>query len=101
MFESDTGETSRFKIKDIEPIANIEGTTNSGVNSQDASSSHDDDNQIPFTVTAQKKTDKHKRRKKKGRQKYLLNLSHQIQRILPPQKIQSRKLRLLKTKDLK
>ena len=65
MFESDTGETSRFKIKDIEPIANIEGTTNSGVNSQDASSSHDDDNQIPFTVTAQKKTDKHKRIKKK------------------------------------
>ena len=65
MFESDTGETSRFKIKDIEPIANIEGTTNSGVNSQDASSSHDDDNQIHFTVTAQKKPDKHKRRKNK------------------------------------
>ena len=53
MFESDTGETCRFKIKDIEPIANIEGTANSGVNSHDASSSHDDDNQIPFTAAAQ------------------------------------------------
>ena len=32
MSDSDTGETSRFKIKQIEPVR---GTTNSGNNSQD------------------------------------------------------------------
>ena len=63
MSESDTGETSRLKIKHIELITNIEGTTNSGDNSQDASNSHSDDNQTLLNAAAQK-TDKNKKRKK-------------------------------------
>ena len=55
MSDSDTGETSCFKIKDIEPVANVEGTTNSSNNSQSASkNNHDDDNQTTFNVGAQK-----------------------------------------------
>ena len=48
MFDSDTGELSRFEIKHFERITNIESTTNSGGNSQDASSSHNYDNQTPI-----------------------------------------------------
>ena len=61
MSESDTGETSRVKIKHIELITNIEGTTNSGDNSQDASNSHSDDTLLN---AAAQKTDKNKKRKK-------------------------------------
>ena len=57
MFDSVTGETSRFKIKHIEPVKNVEDTTNSGDNSQN------DDNQTLFTAAAQK-VDKHKKEKK-------------------------------------
>ena len=58
MSDSDTGETSRFKIKRTEPVTNVEGTTNSGDNS------HNDYNQTPLTAVAQK-ADKHKKRKNK------------------------------------
>ena len=61
MSDCDTGETSCFKIKLIEPIANVEGATNSGKNSQDTSNSHNSDNQTPFTAAAQK-TSQHKKR---------------------------------------
>ena len=44
MSDSDTGQTSRFKIKHIEPVTNVEGTTNSGNNSQN------DDNQTLFAT---------------------------------------------------
>ena len=37
MSDSDTGETSRFKIKHIEPVTNVEDTANSGDNNQNAS----------------------------------------------------------------
>ena len=42
--DSNTEETSRSKIKHIEPIANVDGTTNSSNNSHDASYSHKDYN---------------------------------------------------------
>ena len=63
MSDSDTGETSRLKIKHTEPVANVEDTTNSGDNSQNASNSQDAYNQILFTVATQK-VGKHKKRKK-------------------------------------
>ena len=59
MSNSDTEEISRFKIKHIEPVTNVEGTTNSCDNSHNASNSQNDDNQILFTAAAQK-ADKHK-----------------------------------------
>ena len=62
MSDSDTGETSRLKIKHTEPVANVEDTTNSGDNSQNASNSQDDYNQILFTVATQKE----KKIKKEG-----------------------------------
>ena len=64
MSDSDTGGTSRFKIKHIEPVTNAEDTVNSGDNSQNASNSPDDDNQTLFTAAAQK-VGKHKKRKNK------------------------------------
>ena len=64
MSVSDTGETSRFKIKHIEPVTNAGGTTHSGDNSQNASNSYNDDNQTLFIAAAQK-ADKHKKRKNK------------------------------------
>ena len=64
MSDSDTEETSRFKIKHIEPVSNVEGTTNSGDNSQNVSNSQNDDNQTLLTAAAQK-VDKHKKRKNK------------------------------------
>ena len=63
MSDSDTGETSPFKIKHTEPVRNVEDTTNSGDNSQNASNSLNDDNQTLFTAAAQK-FGKHKKRKK-------------------------------------
>ena len=57
MSDSDTGETSCFKIKNIEPVINVEGTTNTGDNSQN------DDNQTLFTAATQK-ADKHKKKNK-------------------------------------
>ena len=68
MFDSVTGETSRFKIKHIEPVKNVKDTTNSGDNSQN------DDNQTLFTATAQK-VDKHKKRKNKRKMKRSLEYS--------------------------
>ena len=65
---SDTGETSRFKIKHTEPVANIEDTANIGDNSQNTSNSQNDDNQTLFTATAQK-VGKHKKRKNKKTRK--------------------------------
>ena len=62
--DSDSGETSRLKIKYIEPVTYIEGTNNSGNNSQNVSNSQDDDSQTLFTAAAQK-VDKHKTRKNK------------------------------------
>ena len=50
MSNSDTEETSRFKIKHIEPVRNVEGNTKFGDNSQNASNSQDDDNQALFTA---------------------------------------------------
>ena len=43
MSDSDTGKTSCFKIKHIEAITNVEGTTNSGDNCQVASNSGGND----------------------------------------------------------
>ena len=55
MSVSDTGETSCFKIKDIEPVTNVEGTANSGNTSHSAcKNNHDDDNQTTFSAAAQK-----------------------------------------------
>ena len=39
MSDSDAGEASCFKIKHIEPVTNVEGTTNSSDNSQNVSNS--------------------------------------------------------------
>ena len=94
MSYSDTGETSRFKTKHIEPVINVEGTTSSGDNSQN------DDNQTLFIAAAQK-ADKHKKKKKKGRENHHQNLRHQIQGILTLQKNQLRKVVLLKAIDFK
>lgn len=58
MFDTDTGEICRFKMKYIEPITNVEGTTNSNDNS------HNNDNQILFTAAAQN-TDKHTQEKRR------------------------------------
>ena len=58
---SDTRETSCFKIKHIAPITNVEGATNSGDSSQDASNNHNDE---PFTAAAQN-ADRHRKRKNK------------------------------------
>ena len=66
MSYSYTGETSRFKIKHIKPVTNVEGTINSGNNSQKVSNSKNNDNQILLTATAQK-ADKHKKRKNKSK----------------------------------
>ena len=63
MSDCGTGETSRFKIKHIEPITNVDGITNSSDNSQNASNSQNDDNQTLFTAAAQI-SDKHKKIKK-------------------------------------
>ena len=61
-------ETSRFKIKHIEPVTNAEGTANSDNISQNARirtiSGHNDDNETLSTAAAQK-ADKHKKRKNK------------------------------------
>ena len=65
---SDTGETSRFKIKHTEPVTNVEDTANIGDNSQNTSNSQNDDNQTLFTATAQK-VGKHKKRKNKKTRK--------------------------------
>ena len=54
MSDSDTGETSRFEIKHIEPVTNAEDTANSGDNNQNASNSQNHDNQTLFTAAAQK-----------------------------------------------
>ena len=64
MSDSDTGETSRFKMKHIEPVTNAEDTATRDDNSQNASNSHTDNNQTLFTASAQK-VDKHKKRKNK------------------------------------
>ena len=52
MSDSDTGETSRFKIKHIDPVTNVQDTTKSGDNSQNASNSQNDYNQTLFTAAA-------------------------------------------------
>ena len=76
VFASDTREKSRFKIKHTEPSTNVEGTTNSGDNSQDGSNSHNNYNQTLFTAAAQKKKQTiTKREKTKGKQKHHQNLS--------------------------
>ena len=100
MSDSDTGKTSRFKIKHIEPVTNVEGTNNSGDNSQNVSNSQDDDNQTLFTAAVQKLTNT-KREKIKGRENHHQNHRHQIQGILPLQRNQSRKVILLKATDFK
>ena len=64
MSDSVIGEISRFKIKHIEPVTNVEGTTNSGDNSQNVSNNYNDDSQTLFTAAAQK-ADKQKKRKNK------------------------------------
>ena len=92
MSDGDTGETSRFKIKHIEPVTNVEGTANSGDNSQNASNSHNDDNRTLRKI---------KREKIKGREKHHQNFRHRIQGILPLQRIQSRKVILQKATDFK
>ena len=100
MSDSDTGEASCFKIKHIEPVTNVEGTTNSGDNSQNLSNSQDDDNQTLFTAAVQK-ADKNKKEKIKGKENHHQNHRHQIQGILPLQRNQSRKVILLKVTDFK
>lgn len=40
-----------------------------------------------------------KRKKMKGRETHHQNLRHQTQRVLPPQKFQSRKMLLVKARD--
>ena len=55
--------------------ANVEGNTNSGDNSQTASSTHNDDNQAPFTAAAEKQTNT-EREKIKGREEYRQNIRH-------------------------
>ena len=102
MSDSNNGETSRFKIKHIEPVTDVEDTTNSGDNSQNASNSQNDDNQTLFTAAAQK-VGKHntKREKIKERGNHHQNLRHLIQGILPLQNNQSRKVVLLKATDFK
>ena len=73
MSESDTGETSCFKIKHIEPVTNVEDTTNSGDNSQNDDSS----------LLQHKKLTNTKIEKIKGRENHHQNHRHQIQGILP------------------
>ena len=60
MSDSDTGETSCLKIKHIEPVTYVDGTSNSGDNSQNVSNLQDDDSQTLFTAAA-KKADKPKK----------------------------------------
>ena len=100
MSDSDTEETSHFKIKHIEPVTNVEGTTNSGDNSQNVSNNQVDDNQTLFTAAVQK-ADKHKKRKNKGRENHHQNYRHEIQGIFPLQGNQLRKVILLKATDFK
>ena len=59
MSDSETGETSRFKIKHTEPVKNVEGPTNSGDNSQNVSNSQNDDIQT-LLVAATQNADKQK-----------------------------------------
>ena len=59
MSDSETGETSRFKIKYTEPVKNVEGTTNSGDNSQNVSNSQNDDIQT-LLLAATQNADKQK-----------------------------------------
>ena len=66
MSDSDTGETSRFKMKHIEPVTNAEDTATRGNNSQNASNSYIDNNQTLFTASHKKLTNT-KREKIKGR----------------------------------
>ena len=95
MSDSNNGETSRFKIKHIEPVTDVEDTTNSSDNSQNASNSQNDDNQTLFTAAAQK-VGKHntKREKIKERGNHHQNLRHLIQGILPLQKNQLYQIKL-------
>ena len=53
MSDSDTGETSHFKIKHIEPATNAEDTANTSKNCHNASNSQNDDNQTLLTAAAQ------------------------------------------------
>ena len=53
MSDSDTGETSHFKIKHIEPVTNAEDTANSSKNFQNASNGQNDDNQTLLTAASQ------------------------------------------------
>ena len=73
MSDSDTGEASRFKIKPTESVANVEGTTNNGDNSQNPSSSQNDDNQILFTASLQK-ADKYRKKKKTNQSRKVILL---------------------------
>ena len=91
MSDSDTGETSHFKIKHIEPVTNVEDTTNSGDNSQ-----NDDSSLLQY-----KKLTNTEIEKIKGRENHHQNHRHQIQGILPLQRNQSRKVILLKATDFK
>ena len=100
MSDSDTGETSRFKMKHIEPVTNAEDIATIGNNSQNSSNSQIDYNQTLFTASAQK-VDKHKREKIKGRRNHHQNLCHRFQGILSFQENQWRKVILLKAKDFK
>ena len=55
----------------------------------------------PHPLLQHKKLTNTKREKIKGSEKHHQNLRHQIQRILSPQKIQPRKVILLKTTNFK
>ena len=99
MSDSDTRETSHFKIKHIEsqmlsvlPTAAITARVLVIATMMIIR---------PRSLLQYKKLTNTKKEKTKGREKHHQNLCHPIQRILPPQKIQSRKVILLKATDLK
>ena len=92
VFASDTREKSRFKIKHTEPSTNVEGTTNSGDNSQDDSNSRNNDNQTLFTAAAQKKNRQSQKEKKQKESRNIIRTFLMIQ---------SRKVILLKATDFR
>ena len=75
MADSNTGETSRFKIKHIVPVTNVESTTAAITAIMMIIR--------PCSLLQHKKLTNTRRRKIRGREKRDQNLRHQIQGILP------------------
>ena len=100
MSHSDTGETSRFKIKHIEHVQMLRVLPTAAITARILVTAR---MMIirPCLLLQHKRLTNTKREKIKGRENRQQNFHHQIQGILPLQKNQLRKVILLKATDFK